>query len=170
MSEYNDGSSPFENADVYLKYGWVDPALLILEKALTGGTSDEEMDKDLQLLYRILQIHVDEQDLKNAQSTFVKLAAVSVKSQKQSSYYIDACRLLETLGSESDPSEKDKQDVPVMKSIIIKRLINIGTQMKLPGFEGPEHKTFMKFVSMPDDLLMTFFELIVIQSHQSGIQ
>lgn len=57
-----------------------------------------------------------------------------------------------------------------MKVQLIIRLIDLSKQSKRPGFEGTYESLMEKFYPMPEDLLLTFFELTVIQTHSDGIQ
>ena len=53
------------------------------------------------------------------------------------------------------------------KQLIVNRLIHLGRLAQLPGFDLQCEK---KFMEMTDELLLTFFELVVIQSHKDGVQ
>ena len=175
--------NPISEAEVYLSYGKIDQAIQILEEAVINPImTAEEEDFNRAVYLILLDCYAKKNDKQKFSTAVTKLSEIIYSDHP---FWKIAIRLAESFdvtlpiarSTESfevtdppDHPESPANQVSEMKQILIARLINLGVQTKLPGFDDDFDKTFSKFKDMPDVQLLTFFELIAIQAHKAGFQ
>lgn len=165
------GVNPISEAEVYMSYNRIDQAIEVLEQGLQSDNDDEFK---VSILLMLLACHTRKNDKERFVRVIEQLCKI-VDENNQS--WITAVTMANHLGLiikhthvNETPTYIKENVIFEMKQIVIRRLIDLGIQTKLPGFDDSVDKLNAKFNNMPDDLLLTFFELIVVQSHKDGFQ
>lgn len=173
--------NPISEAEVYMTYGRIDQAIQVLQDGLLPNRTFLDEEHNSAILLVLLSCYMQKKDRESFSNTIDRLGEIV---DGESAAWHTATEMAKQFGLMAVRTDMGLQaSIPAvntlqprenveaaMKQIVIARLIDLGNQTKLPGFDDSVDKLNAKFNNMPDDLLLTFFELIVVQSHKAGFQ